>query len=115
MNSAIEKKPFPLDEHVLIGLELCAMRERLKILATRIADRYSEEIGRSCRKAADAVDLFREVMNEQVRQSCPAQYAGKVVGIYYCTERLSALREEGAIQLIGARILGIASSDCPPS
>jgi hypothetical protein len=104
----MEPKPLPIDEHALIGLELCAMRERLSILALRIDNSYGKEIGNSGRKAAAAVDSFREVMNEQVERACPTSYAGKLNGVYHCTERLSALRQENDAHFIGARILGIA-------
>lgn len=104
----MESKPLPIDEHALIGLELCAMKERLSILALRIDHSYGKVIGNSGRKAAAAVDSFREVMNEQVLQACPAPYLGKLSGVYHCTDRLSALRQGNDVQLIGERILGIA-------
>ena len=102
------KPPLPLNEHALIGLELCAIRERLIILASIIGNSYGREVGNAGRKAAAAVDSFREVMNEQVQQACPAPYAGKLTGVYHCTELLSALRQENDVHIIGARILGIA-------
>ena len=104
----MEVKPLSLDEHTLIGLELCAMRERLSILAIRIDNRYGKTIGNVSRKAAEAVDSFREVMTGQILQSCPPAYAGTVSGVYHCAERLQALREDRDLKTIGDRILGIA-------
>ena len=104
----MEIKPLSLDEHTLIGLELCAMRERLRILAIRINTFYGKEIGNSGRLAADAVDRFRDVLSDQILQICPKPYESKISSVYHCTERLNALREEKDVQLIGERILGIA-------
>ncbi len=100
-------KPLSLDEHTLIGLELCAIRERLRILAICIDTSYGRPVGTVGRTAADAVDAFREVLTGQVLQSCPPAYAGAVSGVYHCTERLQALREERDLKTIGDRILGL--------
>ena len=97
-----------LDEHALIGLELCAIRERLRILAIRIDACYGTSVGTAGRSAAHAVDTFREVLTGQVLQSCPPAYAGVVSGAYHCTERLRDLREKRDLKTIGERILGIA-------
>jgi hypothetical protein len=104
----MEGKALSLDEHALIGLELCAMRERLRILAIRIDNSYGKPVGTVGRQAADAVDSFREVMTGQILQTCPPAYAGTVSGVYHCTERLHALREGRDLKIIGERILGIA-------
>ena len=42
----MEGKALSLDEHALIGLELCAMRERLRILAIRIDNSYGKPVPR---------------------------------------------------------------------
>jgi len=104
----MEIKPLSLDEHTLIGLELCAVRERLRMLAILINNSYGKEIGNSGRLAADAVDRFRDALSDQILQVCPKPYAAKVSSVYHCSERLNALREENGVQIIGARILGIA-------
>ena len=104
----MEIKPLSLDEHTLIGLELCAMRERLSILAIRINNCYGKEVGNSGRMAADTVDRFRDALNDQILQICPKPYEAKMSSVYHCSEQLNALREENGVHHIGARILGIA-------
>ena len=106
----MEPKPISLDEHSLIGLELCAMRERLRILAMRIDAGYGRSVGCAGRTAA-AVDAFRDVLTSRVMESCPPAYVGPVAGVYHCTERLQALREERDLKVIGDRLLGIAEGD----
>lgn len=104
----MEVKPLSLDEHTLIGLELCAIRERLRILAIRIDSSYGKPVGTVGRSAADAVDAFRDALTGQIMQSCPPAYAGSVSRVYHCTERLQALREDRDLKTIGDRLLGIA-------
>ena len=40
----MEGKALSLDEHALIGLELCAMRERLRILEKGMVGRSEQDI-----------------------------------------------------------------------
>ena len=103
----MEPKPISLDEHSLIGLELCAMRERLRILAKRIGNSHGKHVGNFGSRAADAVDAFREVLTREIMQTCPPAYSGSVSGVYNCTERLQALRDGRDLKIISNRILGI--------
>ncbi len=103
----MESKPLSLDEHSLIGLELCAIRERLRILSIRIDGSYGRPVGTLGRSAAHAVDAFRDVLTLQILQSCPPAYLGTVSTVYSCTERLQTLREARGLKTIGDRLLGI--------
>ena len=104
----MELKQLSLDEHTLIGLELCVIRERLRILSLRIDGSYGRAVGTIGRSAAHAVDMFRDVLTDKVLQTCPPAYAGAISTVYSCTERLQALREERSLQNISDRLLGIA-------
>jgi hypothetical protein len=101
-------KNMPLDEHALIGLELCAMSERLWILAGRITNCYGPPVGNLGYLAVEAVDRFRDALSHQLLQVCPKPYEAEVGSVYHCADRLKALRSEHELQIIGQRILGIA-------
>ena len=103
----MDSKPLTLNEHKLIGLELCAIRERLRILAIRIDGSYGRVVGTVGRSAAHAVDAFRDVLTDKIIQTCPPAYVGAIASVYSCTERLQALREERDLKIISDRILGI--------
>jgi hypothetical protein len=103
----MEVKALSLDEHTLIGLELCAIRERLRMISLRIDTSYGRPVGTVGRTAADAVDALREALTRQILQTCPPEYAGTVSSVYQCTERLQALREERDLKTISDRLLGL--------
>ncbi len=100
-------KPLPIEEHVLIGLELCAMRERLCMLGIITSNTYGHTMGSSARYAACAIDRLRELLNEHIVATLPQAHAIVASRIYNCTEHLHYLREIDDAARIGYRILGI--------
>lgn len=97
----------PISEHIMIGLELCAMRERLCLLGVKVSGCQDQILRNSARNAAFAIDKLRDLLNEQVISIAPPSHSSIASRIYDCTERLHYLRETDGAQLIGERILGI--------